>query len=123
MRSTALVLTLGCLLRLACAVSVYLHPAPAIVPAQLVASRANLAISRHLGLERFDKFGDGDERWDNALLYDQGGLVGTAPRDALLVTVSDEDSKGKSLLTQTRTITQFLMRFHRHLAQQLSAHI
>lgn len=82
------------LARLACAVTVYLHPPPSAVPAQLVANRANLAISRHLGLERFDKYGDVDESWDSELLFDQEGVVGTAVRDGLLITMNEVDAKG-----------------------------
>lgn len=94
MRTPSIPLLLCGLFQLTRAVDVYLYPPPPAVPAQLVASRANLAISRHLGLERFDKFGDGDEGWDSALLYDQSGLVGTAVRDGLLITMSEEDAKG-----------------------------
>ncbi|KAI0688199.1 hypothetical protein BC835DRAFT_1308903 [Cytidiella melzeri] len=80
--------------QLANAVIVYLHPAPAVVPAQLSATRANLAISRHLNLERFERFGDGEESWDDSLLYNGQGLVGTGARDGLLITMSEEEANG-----------------------------
>jgi hypothetical protein len=94
MRATrSLVLIFG-LIQLAHAVSVYLHPAPTVVPAHLSAARANLAIARHLNLERFERLGDDQESWDDALLANNEGFVGTGTRDGLLITINEEDAKG-----------------------------
>lgn len=94
MRAASSLLLLCGLAHLASAVTVFLHPPPPNVPASLNANRVNLAISRHLGLERFDEYGEGEGSWDSALLYEPGGVVGTAVRDGLLITISEQDAKG-----------------------------
>jgi len=92
MTPTSTLILLCGLTHLANAVNVYLYPPPAVVPAQLGASRANLAISRHLNLERFERFGDEHENWADALSFNEEGLVGTGARDGLLITMNDEDA-------------------------------
>ncbi|KAI0339977.1 hypothetical protein BDW22DRAFT_1335508 [Trametopsis cervina] len=81
------------LVQLANAVTVYLHPPPAVVPAQLTATRANLAISRHLNLEMFEKLGDDEESWEGSLVGNEHGFVGTGAKDGLLIAMSEEDAK------------------------------
>lgn len=77
------------------AVTVYLYPPPsAPVPAQLDTKHASLALAHQLGLEKFEALGDGDGVWDGGALTQQEGVVGSAPKDGLLLTLSDEDAKG-----------------------------
>lgn len=95
--TVALVLGLARLLSVQ-AVTVYLYPPPAAaVPEQLDATHASLALSRHLGLEQFEKLGDGDGIWDGVLQADQQGIVGTAVRDGLLISLAEEDARGTFL--------------------------
>ncbi|PSS37536.1 hypothetical protein PHLCEN_2v612 [Hermanssonia centrifuga] len=76
------------------AISVYLYPKPSSpVPERLDAGHASLALARHLGLERFEKLGDGDGIWNGALEANGEGWVGTASKDALLITLSEADAK------------------------------
>ena len=78
------------------AINVYLHPAPSsVVPAHLDASHASTALARHLGLERFERLAQGDGKWTGALQDDNEGLVGSAPRDGLLVSMSEDDAKSE----------------------------
>lgn len=81
----------------ASAVTVYLHPPPTTaVPSQLDTRHASLALAHHLGLEKFEQIGTGDGVWDGgALTAEQEGVVGTAPKNGLLVTLSEADAKGK----------------------------
>lgn len=73
---------------------VYLHPSPAApVPSELDARHASIALAKHFGLEKFESVGNGDGLW-NGVLQDQEAIVGSAPKDALLVTLSDEDAEG-----------------------------
>ncbi|KAJ3525855.1 hypothetical protein NM688_g8341 [Phlebia brevispora] len=77
-----------------CAINVYLRPAPSSpVPAQLDAKHASFALARHLGLERFEKVGEGDGIWDGGLQMDSESLIGNAPQDGLLVSMSQEDAR------------------------------
>ena len=78
------------------AVSVYLHPAPtSSVPAHLDAPHASFALARHLGLESFEKIGEGDGIWLGEVEADSEALIGSAPRDGLLVSMSEDDARGE----------------------------
>jgi hypothetical protein len=79
------------------AVDVYLYPPPSSpVPSHLDAPHASLALAQHLGLEKFEMIGNGDGIWTGVLQSEQEGVVATAPQNGLLLTLSDEDAKGKS---------------------------
>ena len=96
MRAANIALWALCLISPAYAVSVYLHPQPAApIPAELDARHASLVLAKHFGLERFENLGNGDGLWNGAL-QEQEAVVGSAPRDALLITLSDEDAQGVS---------------------------
>lgn len=99
---SALVLCLGSIYVLpSCAISVYLHPTPpSPVPTQLDAGHANFALARHLGLERFERIGEGDGTWNGALQADSEGLIGSAPRDGLLISMNEEDAKGECVISR-----------------------
>lgn len=89
-----------------CAVSVYLHPTPASsVPARLDAPHASFALARHLGLERFEKIGEGDGIWLGGAPEDGEALIGSAPRDGLLVSMSEDDARGTHAKPTTMTNT------------------
>ena len=78
------------------AITVYLHPAPPTsAPTHVDAGHASFALSRHLGLERFEKLGHGDGISLDTLQPEPDGLVGSAPRDGLLVTMSEADANGE----------------------------
>ena len=96
MRAANVALWALCLISPAYAVQVYLHPQPAApVPAELDARHASLVLAKHFGLERFESVGSGDGLW-NGVLQEQEAVVGNAPKDALLVTLSEEDAQGAS---------------------------
>ncbi|KAF7797593.1 hypothetical protein EIP86_008793 [Pleurotus ostreatoroseus] len=77
--------------------SVYLHPAPtSSVPAHLDAPHASFALARHLGLESFEKIGEGDGIWLGEVEADSEALIGSAPRDSLLVSMSEDDARASS---------------------------
>ena len=79
------------------AIGVFLHPAPpSAVPQYLDPAHASFALARHLGLERFEKIGEGDGIWNGGLEDANEGLVGSAPREGLLITMSEEDAQGQS---------------------------
>lgn len=84
------------LLSTARAVTVYLHPPP-IGPAgslpQLDVPHASFTLARHLGLERFEESG-GVDNFQAVWQEGQEGLVGTAVRDGLLVSMTEEEAKG-----------------------------
>ena len=80
------------------AVSVYLHPTPpTAVPGNLDPAHASFALARHFGLERFEKLGEGDGVWTGGLELGSEGMVGSAPRDALLVSMTEDDAKGERI--------------------------
>lgn len=78
------------------AIDVYLHPAPILRSSELAVDTANLAISRHLGLESAEPLGlNGDVFGD--LLVDQP-FVGRGQKDGLVLTVDEQDARGTSCL-------------------------
>ena len=97
MRPLSLVLLAVGLVSPTLAVTVYLYPPPSTaVPAQLDTRHASLALAHHLGLEKFEQIGTGDGVWEGgALTAEQEGVVGTAPKNGLLVTLSEADAKGE----------------------------
>ena len=96
MRTLSLVLLAVGLANKAFAITVYLYPPPSTpAPSQLDTRHASLALAHHLGLEKFEKIGTGDGVWDGGVLMaGQEGVVGSAPKDGLLVTLSEDDAKG-----------------------------
>ncbi|EKM54738.1 uncharacterized protein PHACADRAFT_258774 [Phanerochaete carnosa HHB-10118-sp] len=93
MRAANIALWAVCLISPAYAVTVYLHPPLAApVPAELDARHASLVLAKHFGLEKFESVGSGAGLW-NGVLQEQEAVVGSAPKDALLVTLSDEDAR------------------------------
>ena len=101
MRTSSLVLLAVGLVGPASAVTVYLYPPPsAPVPSQLDTRHASLALAHHLGLEKFEAIGNGDGVWDGGVLNAwEEGVVGSAPKEGLLVTLSEQDARGKFLGT------------------------
>ena len=78
------------------AIVVFLHPTPALPASnQVDLGHGSFALARHLGLERFEKIGEGDGVWDGALQADSEGLIGSAPRDGLLISMSEEDARSE----------------------------
>ena len=104
MRVTVVALWAPCLFISAFAVDVYLYPPPsAPVPSHLDSRHASLVLAQHLGLEKFEMIGNGDGIWDGVLQMEQEGLVASAPKDALLLTLSAEDAIGAQLHTSCNT--------------------
>ena len=98
MRTLGLVLLAVGLFNEVFAVTVYLYPPPSTpAPSQLDTRHASLALAHHLGLEKFESVGSGDGVWHGGVLTEgQEGVVGSAPKDGLLVTLSEDDAKGES---------------------------
>ena len=70
------------------AVDIYLSPSSNLVSSSLSAADASAALSRHLGLERFEPLLDasnlGHEEW----------FVGQGSKNALLITLEESDLQG-----------------------------
>ncbi|KAF8973020.1 hypothetical protein BDZ97DRAFT_1912616 [Flammula alnicola] len=84
--SLALLLSAG--LQLTEAVHVYLSPAPTFYRSTLSPEDASAALSRHLGLEAFEPFLVASD-----LSYNEETFVGQGAKNALIVTVEENDAQ------------------------------
>lgn len=87
------------------AIRVFLHPSPANVaqlPPVLSPTQARAVVSSQLRLDAYDSFEDVDNTVGR--IISDGSFVGQGPRSALLLTVSEDVSRGECLLIQRREL-------------------
>jgi hypothetical protein len=75
-------------IQLSQAINVYLNPQNPFFRSSLSPADATSELSRHLGLESFEPFRDGTRE------YPEEQFVGRGQRNALLLTMEQEDAEG-----------------------------
>ncbi|PPQ87474.1 hypothetical protein CVT25_008210 [Psilocybe cyanescens] len=102
--SCSLAVVLTACLKLTQAVDVYLSPSPSFLHPTLSPEDASAALSRHLGLEAFEPL------WDNSeLSYSEEFFVGQGSKNALVVTVEENDASGKAFTNHGLTLQSFAL--------------